>query len=72
MQIIGGDLDGVRKEQQAVRAKIKQLDDALKAIDNEIKTLQDELTSVTEKRGRAHESIQQLRKNRDEGVCWIT
>lgn len=71
MQIIGGDLDGVRKEQQAVRAKIKQLDDALKAIDNDIKTLQDELTSVTEKRGRAHESIQQLRKNRDEGVCWI-
>lgn len=67
VKIIGGDLDGVRKEQQAVRAKIKQLDDALKAIDNEIKTLQDELTSVTEKRGRAHESIQQLRKNRDEG-----
>lgn len=67
VKIIGGDLDGVRKEQQAVRAKIKQLDDALKAIDNDIKTLQDELTSVTEKRGRAHESIQQLRKNRDEG-----
>lgn len=71
MQIIGGDLDGVRKEQQAVRAKIKQLDDALKAIDNDIKKLQDELTSVTEKRGKAHESIQQFRKNRDEGVCWI-
>ncbi|XP_050942338.1 proton pump-interactor 1-like [Cucumis melo] len=39
VKIISGDLDGVRKEQQAVRAKIKQLDDALKAIDNEIKTL---------------------------------
>lgn len=64
-------MDGVRKEQQQVRAKIKQLDDALKAIDNDIKTLQDELTSVTEKRGKAHESIQQLRKNRDEGVCLI-
>ncbi|KAG7024829.1 Proton pump-interactor 1, partial [Cucurbita argyrosperma subsp. argyrosperma] len=67
VKIIGGDLNGVRKEQQAVRAKIKQLEEALDAIDEDIKTLQDELTSVTEKRGKAHENIQQLRKNSDEG-----
>ncbi|XP_022976448.1 proton pump-interactor 1-like [Cucurbita maxima] len=67
VKIIGGDLNGVRKEQQAVRAKIKQLEEALEAIDEDIKTLQDELTSVTEKRGKAHENIQQLRKNSDEG-----
>ena len=59
----------MRKEHQAVRAKIKQLEEALEAIDEDIKTLQDELTSVTEKRGKAHENIQQLRKNSDEGVC---
>ena len=65
---MGGDLNGVRKEHQAVRAKIKQIEEALKTIDDDIKTLQDELTSVTEKRGRTYESMQQLRKNRDEGV----
>ncbi|PON40047.1 Proton pump-interactor [Parasponia andersonii] len=66
-QLIGGDLDGVRKEQQVVRAKIKQLDDAVKAIDKEISSLQDELTAFTEKRDKARESVQHLRKQRDEG-----
>ena len=64
-------MDGVRKEQQVVRAKIKQLDDAVKAIDKEISSLQDELTAFTEKREKARESVQQLRKQRDEGVCFI-
>ncbi|POO03205.1 Proton pump-interactor [Trema orientale] len=66
-QLIGGDLDGVRKEQQVVRAKIKQLDDAVKAVDKEISSLQDELTAFTEKRDKARESVQHLRKQRDEG-----
>ena len=51
-----------------VRAKIKQLDDAVKAIDKDILSLQDELTAITEKRDKARESIQQLRKQRDDGV----
>lgn len=68
LQLIGGDLDGVRKEKQVVQAKIKQLDDALKAIDNDINSVAEELKSVTQKRDKAYESIQQLRKQRDEGV----
>lgn len=51
-----------------MRAKIKQLDDAVKAIDKDIAALQDELTAITEKREKARESIQHLRKQRDEGV----
>ncbi|XP_060669006.1 proton pump-interactor 1 [Ziziphus jujuba] len=71
VKLIGGDLDGVRKEQQAVRAKIKQLDDAVKAIDKDIAALQDELTAITEKREKARESIQHLRKQRDEGNSYF-
>lgn len=70
LKLIGGDLDGVRKEQNAVRAKIKQLDDAVRAIDKEIAALQDELAAVTEKRDKARESVQNLRKQRDEGVSF--
>ncbi|XP_027354487.1 proton pump-interactor 1-like isoform X2 [Abrus precatorius] len=66
-QLIGVDLDGVKKERQVVRSKIKQLDDALKAIDKDIQSLQEELGAVTQKREKAYESIQQLRKQRDEG-----
>ena len=53
-----------------MRAKIKQLDDAVKAIDKDIAALQDELTAVTEKRDKARESVQHLRKQRDEGVSF--
>lgn len=51
-----------------MRAKIKQLDDAVKAIDKDILALQDELSAITEKREKARESIHHLRKQRDEGV----
>ena len=64
-------MDGVRKEQQTVRGKIKQLDDALKVIDKDIASLQDELAVITEKRDKARESIQQFRKQRDDGVCFL-
>lgn len=60
----------MKKERQAIRSKIKQLDDALKAIDKDIQSLQEELAAVTQKREKAFESIQQLRKQRDEGVCY--
>ncbi|XP_062168827.1 proton pump-interactor 1-like isoform X2 [Alnus glutinosa] len=71
VKLIGGDLDGVRKEKQAVQGKIKQLDEALKAIDNEINSLSEELKAVTQKRDKAYESIQQLRKQRDEGNAYF-
>lgn len=70
LQLIGGDLDGVKKEREAIRSKIKQIDDALKAIDKDIQSLQEELTAVSQKRDKAFESMQQLRKQREEGVCF--
>ena len=70
MQLIGGDLDGAKKEREAIRSKIKQIDDALKAIDKDIQSLQEELTAVSQKRDKAFESMQQLRKQREEGVCF--
>ncbi|KAJ7981748.1 proton pump-interactor 1-like [Quillaja saponaria] len=66
VKLIGGDLDGVRKEKQTLRSKIDKLDEAVKAINTEINSLQDELTAVNQKREKAYESIQQLRKQRDE------
>jgi archaellum component FlaC len=70
LQLIGGDLDGVKKERQAIWSKIKQIDDLLKTIEADIETLQKELTDLTQKREQAFESIQKLRKQRDEGVCF--
>ncbi|XP_042520179.1 proton pump-interactor 1 [Macadamia integrifolia] len=67
VKLIGVDLDGVRKEQQTVRAKIKHLEDELKAIDDEISSLQVELTDVTQKRDKAYETFGELRKQRDAG-----
>ncbi|KAG6637313.1 proton pump-interactor 1-like isoform X2 [Carya illinoinensis] len=71
VKLIGGDLDGVRKEKQALQAKIKQLDDALKAIDNDINSLMEELKVVSQKRDKAYESFHQLRKQRDEGNAYF-
>ncbi|XP_028807483.1 proton pump-interactor 1 [Neltuma alba] len=71
VKLIGGDLDGAKKERQLVQAKINKLDEELKAIDRDIKSLQDELTAVTQKRETAYESIQKLRKQRDEGNSYF-
>lgn len=71
VKLIGGDLDGVKKERQAIRSKIKQIDDVLKTIDTDIQSLQDELTAITQKREKSFESIQQLRKQRDEGNSYF-
>ncbi|KAJ6752057.1 hypothetical protein OIU85_002476 [Salix viminalis] len=64
--LMGVDLDGVKKEQQVLWGKIDGLDGKVKALDTEISTLQDELTAVTQKRDKAYETIQELRKQRDE------
>uniref|UniRef100_I1M376 Proton pump-interactor 1 n=1 Tax=Glycine max TaxID=3847 RepID=I1M376_SOYBN len=71
VKLIGGDLDGVKKEREAIRSKIKQIDDALKAIDKDIQSLQEELTAVSQKRDKAFESMQQLRKQREEGNTYF-
>lgn len=68
LQLIGVDLDGVRKEQQAIRSRIKSLEDELKAIDEDIASLQEELAAVTQKKDKSYETLNELRKTRDEGV----
>ncbi|XP_068665774.1 proton pump-interactor 1-like [Aristolochia californica] len=67
LKLIGGDLDGVRKDQSSVRAKIKQLEEQLKAIDSEINELQTKLTAESEKRDKAYEALVALRKTREGG-----
>ncbi|ESW05176.1 hypothetical protein PHAVU_011G158400 [Phaseolus vulgaris] len=71
VKLIGGDLDGAKKERQVIRSKIKQLDDGVKALDKDIQSLQEELGAVTEKRDKAYENIQQLRKQRDQGNSYF-
>ncbi|KAF9590003.1 hypothetical protein IFM89_030153 [Coptis chinensis] len=66
VKLIGSDLDGVRKDQQAVRTKIKQWEEELKTVDNQISSLQEELTALSEKRDKAYEGLVKLRKQRDE------
>ncbi|XP_068639676.1 proton pump-interactor 1-like [Aristolochia californica] len=67
LKLIGGDLDGVRKDQSSVRAKIKQLEEQLKAIESDINELQTKLTAEIEKRDKAYEALVALRKTREEG-----
>ncbi|KAL8510232.1 hypothetical protein ACS0TY_017154 [Phlomoides rotata] len=64
---IGVDLDGVKKEKQVVFAKIKQLDEEKVAVEKEISVLEEELSSVTEKRDKILDSVNELRKQREEG-----
>ncbi|KAK7335159.1 hypothetical protein VNO80_26935 [Phaseolus coccineus] len=71
VKLIGGDLDGVKKEREAIRSKIKQIDDALKAIDKDIQSLQEELTAVSQKRDKSFESMQQLKRQREEGNSYF-
>lgn len=60
-------LDGVRKGQQEVKAKLKQIDDQIDAISKQINLLDEELKEVVEKRDKTYEHIQELRKQREEG-----
>ncbi|KAK9150140.1 hypothetical protein Syun_008449 [Stephania yunnanensis] len=67
VKLIGLDMDGARKEQQAIRSKIKLLEEDLKVVDNEIASLQEELRALVQKREKAYEGLVELRKQRDEG-----
>ncbi|OVA07750.1 hypothetical protein BVC80_8961g8 [Macleaya cordata] len=71
VKLIGGDLDGVRKEQQAIRAKIRNLEEELKAIDNDISTLQEDLTALSQTRDKAFENLVELRKQREGGNAYF-
>nr|GLL47086.1 proton pump-interactor 1-like [Ipomoea trifida] len=67
VKLIGVDLDGVRKEQQVLSAKLKEIDDELDAMKKEIGTLEEELTALTQQRDKTFQSIQEFRKQREEG-----
>ncbi|KAK4767833.1 hypothetical protein SAY87_002974 [Trapa incisa] len=67
VKLMGVDLDGVRKDQQSIKGRIKNLRDELERIDADINSLQEELTAVTEKKDKAYESMHELRKLRDDG-----
>ncbi|KAG8047211.1 hypothetical protein GUJ93_ZPchr0008g12647 [Zizania palustris] len=62
---IGVGIDEVKKERQAVRDKIKVLEDQLHAVDAEIAALQDDLTAATVRKDKAFDSLNELRKIRD-------
>ncbi|XP_062198721.1 proton pump-interactor BIP103-like isoform X2 [Phragmites australis] len=65
VKIIGEGIDGIKKERQAVRSKIKVLEDELKAVDSEIASLQEDLDAATARKDKAYESLIELRQARD-------
>ncbi|KAG8087210.1 hypothetical protein GUJ93_ZPchr0010g10067 [Zizania palustris] len=62
---IGVGIDEVKKDRQAVRDKIKVLEDQLHAVDAKIAALQDDLTTATARKDKAFDSLNELRKTRD-------
>ncbi|KAL1203074.1 Proton pump-interactor 1 [Cardamine amara subsp. amara] len=66
VKLMGAGLDGVKKERQAISARINQLSEKLKATKDEIQVLENEVKTVSEKRDKAYSNIYELRKQRDE------
>ncbi|KAF8409237.1 hypothetical protein HHK36_005311 [Tetracentron sinense] len=66
LQLMGVDLDGVKKRQLSLRAEIKHLEGELKVIDNNISSLQKGLTVVNQKKVKAYEGILELKNQHDE------
>ncbi|XAR56537.1 hypothetical protein NMG60_11037064 [Bertholletia excelsa] len=67
VKLMGVDLDGLRKEQQLIKAKLKQLTDEKESLEKDINSLELELQDVTENREKAYKTLQDLRKQREEG-----
>ncbi|KAI4993043.1 hypothetical protein ZWY2020_007356 [Hordeum vulgare] len=57
VKIIGDGIDGVKKERQGVRSKIKVLDDEMKVVDGEIALLQEDLNVATARKDKAYGSL---------------
>ncbi|XP_076943714.1 proton pump-interactor 1-like [Bidens hawaiensis] len=64
---IGVDLDGARKDQNAIKAKLKTLEAEKEAINSVIASLEEELRVVIEKRDKVYDKIRELRNKREEG-----
>lgn len=72
VKLIGADLDGARKEQQAIRAKIQHLEEKLNGVRAELDSLQNELAAINESRDKAYQTFTLLRKERDESnACFF-
>ena len=65
---MGAGLDGVKKERQAISARINELSEKVKATKDEIQVLENELKTVTEKRDKAYSNIRELKKQSAETV----
>lgn len=61
-------IDEVKRDRQAVRDKIKVLEDQIHTVDGEIAALQDDLTAGTARKDKAFEALNELRKTRDLNV----
>ncbi|GMP79813.1 hypothetical protein CsSME_00035182 [Camellia sinensis var. sinensis] len=64
-QLMGVDLDGVRKEQQVVKVKLKQLSDDKEVLEKEINSLDDELDAAAEKYKTAYKTFSDLNAGND-------
>ncbi|KAH0915581.1 hypothetical protein HID58_030027 [Brassica napus] len=62
VKLMGAGLDGVKKERQAISARINELSEKVKATKDEIQVLENELKTVTEKRDKAYSNIRELKK----------
>lgn len=67
VKLMGVNLDGVRKDMQAVKAKLKQLMDERRELETEISKVETELDAATNKRETAYETIRKLKTQREEG-----
>ncbi|XP_021981288.1 proton pump-interactor 1 isoform X3 [Helianthus annuus] len=63
---ISVDLDEVRKDHQAIKAKFKTLETEKEAINNVIASLEEELCVVIEKKDKVYHKIRELRNKREE------
>ncbi|EOA16260.1 hypothetical protein CARUB_v10004404mg [Capsella rubella] len=66
VKLMGAGLDGVKKERQAISARINEMSEKLKSTKDEIQVLETQLNNVSEKRDKAYSNIHELRKQRDE------
>lgn len=71
VKLIGVDLDGARKDQQAIKAKVKTLETEKEVINSVIASLEGELHAVVEKRDKVYDKIRELRNTKEEGnTCY--
>lgn len=66
---MGLDMDGARKEHQAIWTQLTQLKEKRKVLDTKVDALREEMRLVTEKKNNAYDNLRDLRKQNDEGVC---